>query len=797
MNILFVGRRYRWYLLGSLLVLLVLFPLTIPLSGWWRVLRADDASYRSIEVDETWSGTYTLPDNFELSIERGATVTVASDTKILFGKNSRLTINGTLVARGTKLKPISLDRESTFGDRDSYMIVIGSAGAFRLENASVSGGGKWGNVYMVDNSSNKNRSDLMPTADASFISQGVIQIAEGGKLDAEEVLFKNNPVAVQAEQPNQVSQVKIWRSEFRGNDYDVITATAGNDVDARYNYWGDADGPGRDDSGNLEKIIGRVDFSDWATDADMKDPVVVVPGLFGSWAINNPDMIKLDPVFGTYDDLIATFEKNGYKLDENLFLLPYNWRASNVDTAKLLKAKITEIKTQTHWPKVDVVAHSMGGIVAREYIEGTEYANDVDQLVLLGSPNRGAPKGYLIWDGGSYGSGMDGFFINFALSLEAQENGYADLFDYVRRGPILSARELLPIDNYLKDSSSGNMRTYYTDSYPRNTLLEALNTPEALVKLDASVQVTNVVGDTGSDGTLTTLKVGKPSIHLLDDHSAPTVWEHGEPDGYNNLTGDHGLVWGAGDGTVPDASVRSIPAIDTVEVSADHSSLPTAARMQVYQTLTGALPTHDIKEESKIDAILGFFVHSPVDIVVVAPDGKQIGKNFVTGKTVNEIPHAFYTGVDTKTEFVTILNPQAGKYMVKTQGTGNGDFRVESVNISQGDTANEAEESTVNFTGTTTKDQEQAFALVLNDDKTVTGVAEDTLAPTTTASITGTQGKNGWYTSDVTITLTATDNENGSGVDSTQYSLDNGTTWNAYTQPIEVTQEGITKIQYR
>jgi pimeloyl-ACP methyl ester carboxylesterase len=40
--------------------------------------------------------------------------------------------------------------------------------------------------------------------------------------------------------------------------------------------------------------------------------------------------------------------------------------------------------------KLDVLAHSMGGLVARDYIERDDYAGGVDHLIMLGTPNAGS-----------------------------------------------------------------------------------------------------------------------------------------------------------------------------------------------------------------------------------------------------------------------------------------------------------------------------------------------------------------------------------------------------------------------
>ncbi|MCL6431195.1 MAG: right-handed parallel beta-helix repeat-containing protein [Anaerolineae bacterium] len=72
----------------------------------------------------------------------------------------------------------------------------------------------------------------------------------------------------------------------------------------------------------------------------------------------------------------------------------------------------------------------------------------------------------------------------------------------------------------------------------------------------------------------------------------------------------------------------------------------------------------------------------------------------------------------------------------------------------------------------------------------------DTVPPVTTVSFAGTAGNNGWYLSDVQVTLTAEDNPGGSGVDSIAYSFD-GVNWLPYTAPFTVEKEGVTTLYYR
>ncbi len=72
----------------------------------------------------------------------------------------------------------------------------------------------------------------------------------------------------------------------------------------------------------------------------------------------------------------------------------------------------------------------------------------------------------------------------------------------------------------------------------------------------------------------------------------------------------------------------------------------------------------------------------------------------------------------------------------------------------------------------------------------------DEQLPITTAALQPEEpsGSNGWYTSDVMLTLTSTDE--GAGAASTEYRL-NGGEWQRYTEPVMLSQEGILTVDYR
>src|SRR3989344_7950462 len=399
------------------------------------------------------------------------------------------------------------------------------------------------------------------------------------------------------------------------------------------------------------------------------DPVIIIPGILGSEK-NSADEWIIDPILHSYDDLIATLDVNGYTPNVDLFTFPYDWRQSNVDTAVLLKLKIDAVKDICQCDKVDLVAHSMGGLVARQYIQSDAYDQDVDQLIFLGTPHLGAPKAYLMWEGGVTGFDWQDAPTDFLLSQEAEEEGYSDVFAYVQGNPILSVQQLLPVYDYIFDSSG--LRDY-PSNYPENLFLESLN--NAIDDLtNSGVRMYNFIGNTSNLVTIVGINTIDAGVHL-------PKWEHGFPD-----EEDVPFVFGTGDGTVATPSAAFVNS-NLVQKDSNHRMLPTVAEGDVFEVLTGDAPSVLVNNPDILNLKLIIIkILSPADLLVIAPYGKKIGKDFATGQEINEIPNAFYTGFTTNTEYVTILNPLDGEYKILNQGTGSGAYTVETEYISEATT---------------------------------------------------------------------------------------------------------------
>ena len=78
----------------------------------------------------------------------------------------------------------------------------------------------------------------------------------------------------------------------------------------------------------------------------------------------------------------------------------------------------------------------------------------------------------------------------------------------------------------------------------------------------------------------------------------------------------------------------------------------------------------------------------------------------------------------------------------------------------------------------------------------------DSVAPQTSIALAGIGGIGDVFVSSVRVTLTATDSvladgSAGSDVQTTEYNLNNGQTWQTYTGPFTISTLGQTTIQYR
>ncbi len=112
-----------------------------------------------------------------------------------------------------------------------------------------------------------------------------------------------------------------------------------------------------------------------------------------------------------YAPIIRHLEKSGYREDRNLFVFAYDWRRSVFDNAKALEVFVRE---KVPDGKVDILAHSMGALVARAYVVEGGGGERVARLFSAGAPFQGSVKVFQTvekgWGPLNYAmGGLDGF----------------------------------------------------------------------------------------------------------------------------------------------------------------------------------------------------------------------------------------------------------------------------------------------------------------------------------------------------------------------------------------------------
>ena len=157
----------------------------------------------------------------------------------------------------------------------------------------------------------------------------------------------------------------------------------------------------------------------WINPADIlrNDPLVVnlslLPTSKGSTAVKSKYGVKISPVrsnFGIdgisnittndmdsglqYRDMIGDLEQQGYQIGKTLFGFPYDWRLDLREHHRDLTTAINQALTLSGAKKVQIIAHSMGGLLIKDYLL-TDRSREkyVDKIVTIGTPFLGAGKG--------------------------------------------------------------------------------------------------------------------------------------------------------------------------------------------------------------------------------------------------------------------------------------------------------------------------------------------------------------------------------------------------------------------
>lgn len=279
--------------------------------------------------------------------------------------------------------------------------------------------------------------------------------------------------------------------------------------------------------------------------------VVVLPGMGGSWNRDALLNCKLDNYSGNwgpwtiadaniYQPLIDTLQAEGYAP------LPfwYDWRKQVTNTASTLGAFIQNNATSDE--TVDVVGHSLGGLIGRAYLEQTQENNRLDKLLTVGSAHQGVVISYPAWSGGAIWSNDIRFRLGATLlKVGCMLRNHWSARETINRA-FPSMQNVLPTFDYLKDKQSGMMKLVSSMTAKNNWLPTSFESPFF------DVTVGTLTGS-GHD-TLKTLEVAPPSRTDLRLGN----WFDGKPtqnrtyaDGDGTVLAESGRLEAAENGTLP------------------------------------------------------------------------------------------------------------------------------------------------------------------------------------------------------------------------------------------------------
>jgi len=611
------------------------------------------------------------------------------------------------------------------------------------------------------------------------------------------------------------SQLQLWNgyyTEYRGDEYPNIKG-----------WFYEMSGPYGWTAYSREISLRLEGYS-------TKEPVLIIPGIAGSELYNGDDLIWMDleQMFQDIDDqfldqlklnerglsvleislgnvikrspnfpiidnnIFKSLEEdllnNDYEINSDLFYLPYDWRL-NLDNSKdILNAKIEEIKSQTGATKVNIIAHSMGGLLTKDYINS--YGKDgIDKLIFVGTPHLGAPKaGKVLLVGDNMG-------IPWLRGEKIKE--------IAKNSPAL--HQLLPDQKYF-DSFAGYIRksdlTLLNYQDTKNFLINETQSPDVM-GLSESFWAKNLE-DADFSGVNTYNFAGcvsgtQSEYHLKNDSSIGSI------------------DYTSGDSTVPlvSSDYINIPEDKKFYLRyAHHVEMPsqTDIRTAILDILSGDIPTvtGNLKDNSS-DCYFNaktLFWHSPVAVHIYDSLGNH------TGPIDNDGIEYGVPGIDYEIighdKFIFLPTDTGETYSIVADGLATGSFDllishnnngiVENTTVfndvpigESGDVnfsvSNSSLDSNINvdYYGNDAIQSVQAVSVLSGDD------VNDVVFPETQASITGQPGSSGWYLGNVIIGLSATDDN--SGVLETKYSLD-GQPLTAYSVPINISDEGMHTVLY-
>jgi PKD repeat protein len=473
---------------------------------------------------------------------------------------------------------------------------------------------------------------------------------------------------------------------------------------------------------NLTKALLPIDPTD-----GFLDPLEIKPNLEPTdGSIVARDVVrKIDPPTHIFDfdytqGLIDELKSHGYKEGTDIFLFPYDWRFGvSTATVEALQKKINEIISKPGFSKVNIVAHSTGGLIVKKYIQQNA-SPKIEKVVFVGVPNLGAPKAInvlLTGDTGLIGHNRDkmkklamNMPIVYDLSPSARYFSIKGSFMQVTTATGFFSQTIQNMNDaetrdHLVRERGANQQAFSNSINLHSTEFDNLDLRTK------GIDFYNIIG------------CGKGTVGRV----------HEQRYLFGNST--YSVTYTPGDGTVPIESARSVP-VDSSKLyyatNADHGKMPSqpGIREQIAKIFTNdPSPTTGIYNalQCQLNGKV-IFMASPVDIIVTDQDGNYAGP-VEDGTLVNNIPNADYNIIG-EHKSIYLPDDEGQIYSIQLKGTGNGTFtlKIDDINNS-GTVGSEIFPNIPVSTKLAGNLQEQNNRSVLRLDTNGDGTFDQTLTP--------------------------------------------------------------------
>jgi photosystem II stability/assembly factor-like uncharacterized protein len=296
-------------------------------------------------------------------------------------------------------------------------------------------------------------------------------------------------------------------------------------------------------------------FLNLSTDGSSQFPIKPGPGNTGL----QQETFGLPLAVG-FQRLIGWMETDSYRLrdpilpasrKDNLFMFLYDWRVSNTLSAAQLGQYVSQVMEWTDSPVVNMVCHSMGGMVAKAAIENEQVSREnIEQLIFLGTPHLGAPKFFYVLETGDFISGLHKSLIK----------------DVVENSP--AGYQLLPSHEYF--STAPELKGLY-DSYVKRIISTFISTFSLGKKLNEQ-EITQHIVDNHNQGLYSASRSFVSQINNVDFGTIAVTNIVGFGLGTPGVVKKVDFFWEtdenlSGDGTVP---LRSAERINQTKIEADY-----------------------------------------------------------------------------------------------------------------------------------------------------------------------------------------------------------------------------------